>query len=118
MTKRKFSAGWYAGSVREGKRGAWLAGSEAALDTAMKTMDQQVKAAIRKEPMPDSVKAAFLDLQMAISTKLYEAIIAKCMVKTPFDPPLADQELLGVEREPDTAARENYIELGRHGQTK
>lgn len=105
MTKRKFSAGWYAGSVREAKRGAYLAGSEAALDVAMKTLDQMVKKAVTKEPMPDSVKTAFIELQMAVSTKVYEAIIARCMVKTPFDPPTEDQELLGVEREPGFAER-------------
>lgn len=105
MTKRKFDAAWYAGSVREKKREAYLAGAEASLDITMKTLDREVKRIIGEEPMPDSVKAAFSLLQLKISTKVYESVIRTCMVKTPFDPPLESTELLETEREPGLADR-------------
>lgn len=109
MAKRKFSAGWYAGSVREAKRAAYLAGGEATLDLVMKTLDAQVKRVVAREPMPDSVKAAFAELQMAVSTKVYEAVIAKVLTKTPFDPPTEELQLLQTEREPDTADRNSQF---------
>ena len=88
MSRKKFDAGWYAGSVREAKRGAYLAGAEAVLDISMKTMDAVHKKILKSdEPMPDSVRKLLAELQYQISQKLYNDAISTVFVKTPFDPP-------------------------------
>lgn len=116
MSKRKFSAGWYAGSVREAKRNAYLAGAEAALDVVMKVMDHHAKQALRMKPDADATQRLIFirtsQMLINVSDALYQGIQERAMVTTPFDPPAEDLQLLEqerdpvVEREPGTAARE------------
>ena len=109
MTKRKFSAGWYAGSAREAKRGAYMAGVEAMLDQVMKASDanlKTVKREMEKEQgsMSDAVVAEVGLIVMTISKDAYKAAL-RLMASTPFEPPTEEQELLEIEREPGTADR-------------
>lgn len=116
MSKRKFSAGWYAGSVREAKRAAYLAGAEAALDVVMKIMDGQAKTLLREKtdqtPAQRVVSLSVASMMVDMSRKLYEGVIDRALSKTPFDQPTEDMQLLErerdpvTEREPGTADRE------------
>lgn len=113
MSKRKFSAGWYAGSLREAKRAAYLAGVEAMLDQVMKASDANLKAVKRemeKEPgsMSDAVISEVGLIVMTISKDSYKAAL-RLMAATPFEPPLENQELLETEREPGTAERKSQF---------
>lgn len=86
MTRKKFDAGWYAGSIREAKREAYIAGAEAVLDLAAKTLDQSVKF-FDKEPLSDTARAALQALQMEVFKKLYARAIEQVIARTPYEPP-------------------------------
>lgn len=83
---KKFDTGWYAGSVREAKRAAFIAGAEAVLDLAAKEFDRTVKQ-LQKEPMSDTAKNALADLQVRLFNNLYQKAISEVIARTPFEPP-------------------------------
>lgn len=83
---KKFDAGWYAGSVREAKRAAYIAGAEAVLDLTAKVFDSVVKQ-IMKEPTSDSARNAIADMQVALFNRLYQKTISEVIARTPFEPP-------------------------------
>lgn len=105
MTKRKFSAGWYAGSVREAKRQAFIAGAEAVLDVFMKEADRSVKKVKNDGDIDPMTKSEVTFHFLTLSKDVYAAAIDRVIARTPFEPPTEDQELLQTEREPDTADR-------------
>lgn len=86
MSRKKFDAGWYAGSIREAKRAAYIAGAEAVLDLAAKVLDQSVKL-MDKEPLSDSARNAMSALQMQVFQKLYQRAIEQVIARTPYEPP-------------------------------
>jgi len=91
---------WYAGSVREAKRTAYLAGVEAGLDTLMKVCDGAIKT-IRKDPeMGDALKSELALIVMTISKDAYKGS-TRLMASTPFEDPGPV-----TQREPGTADRE------------
>lgn len=113
MTKRKFNAGWYAGSMREAKRAAYMAGVEAMLDQVMKASDANLKAVKREMEkeggnMSDAIISEIGLIVMTISKDSYKAAL-RLMAATPFEPPLENQELLETEREPGTADRQSQF---------